>query len=158
MGWEISDGTDQVGPFDEDHVIRMIAAGLDDGSLVRENGGEWKRPRSHLAFAQAFERRALPAVVASAAPAATATAYCEQKSEFAGVGCLVQAFGFVVAGLLFLVAAVPGAVIGLAVIVGLFIYGRGLANYYACSACGTKLANSLVSTCPACRAALSSRN
>lgn len=55
--WEIHDGQQQVGPLDEEHVLRMIAAGLAEGSLVRPSGtAQWVALRSHAPFAMALER------------------------------------------------------------------------------------------------------
>lgn len=56
--WEIHDGKAQIGPLDEEHVLRMIAAGLPDGMLVRPAGSEaWVALRAHPAFAFAVEKR-----------------------------------------------------------------------------------------------------
>jgi hypothetical protein len=56
--WELHDGQQQVGPLEEDHVIRMIEAGLPDSALVRAVGEtDWRGPRSHAPFAAALERR-----------------------------------------------------------------------------------------------------
>ena len=57
--WELNDGQAQTEPHDEDHVIRMIQAGLPEATLVRAEGTEnWKGLRSHVPFAMALERRA----------------------------------------------------------------------------------------------------
>lgn len=58
MQWEIHDGNEQVGPLDEDHVVRMIAEGLPATVLVRPAGKDkWKNIRSHAPFAMALEAR-----------------------------------------------------------------------------------------------------
>jgi hypothetical protein len=57
--WELHDGAAQVGPLAEDHVVRMILAGIPESTLVRPAGSEkWKSLRAHAPFAMALETRA----------------------------------------------------------------------------------------------------
>lgn len=57
--WELHDGAAQVGPLTEDHVLRMIAAGIPATTLVRPAGSEkWKSLRAHAPFAMALDRAA----------------------------------------------------------------------------------------------------
>lgn len=57
--WEIHDGQQQVGPLDEEHVLRMIAAGLPATTVVRPAGAEeWRNVRTHAPFAIAMAGRA----------------------------------------------------------------------------------------------------
>lgn len=54
--WELHDGTAQIGPLDENHVVRMINAGLPVNTMVRQVGTEeWRTLRSHAPFAIALE-------------------------------------------------------------------------------------------------------
>ncbi len=68
--WELHDGAAQVGPLAEDHVLRMIAAGIPETTLIRPAGSEkWKSLRAHAPFAMALETRAhAPTPAAPAAP------------------------------------------------------------------------------------------
>lgn len=53
--WDLHDGEEQAGPFDEDHVVRMIQHGIPATTLVRQLGTEdWKGLRSHPPFALAL--------------------------------------------------------------------------------------------------------
>lgn len=36
--WELHDGKEQVGPCDEDHVVRMIQHGIPANTLIRRAG------------------------------------------------------------------------------------------------------------------------
>jgi|HubBroStandDraft_6_1064221.scaffolds.fasta_scaffold505855_1 hypothetical protein len=57
--WELHDGKEQIGPLDEDHVLRMIAGGLPETTVVRPVGSQkWKSLRAHAPFAIALERAA----------------------------------------------------------------------------------------------------
>jgi hypothetical protein len=68
--WELHDGNQQVGPLEEDHVVRMIAAGLPETTLIRPVGFQkWKNLRAHAAFAMALERAATASSMASAGAA-----------------------------------------------------------------------------------------
>lgn len=53
--WEMHDGCDQVGPLEEDHVLRMIASGIPEETVIRAEGEEeWRGLRSHAPFAIAL--------------------------------------------------------------------------------------------------------
>jgi len=55
--WELHDGSEQAGPFEEDHVVRMILHGIPPGTLARRVGTEdWKGLRTHAPFAMALEK------------------------------------------------------------------------------------------------------
>jgi hypothetical protein len=67
--WELHDGAAQVGPLAEDHVLRMIAAGIPESTLIRPAGSEkWKSLRAHAPFAMALERRASTLAVVAPPP------------------------------------------------------------------------------------------
>jgi hypothetical protein len=72
--WEMHDGTAQIGPLDEDHVLRMIAHGIPAATVCRPVGAsQWKSLRVHAPFAVAIElaaakNEAPPPPAASAAP------------------------------------------------------------------------------------------
>lgn len=56
--WELSDGREQMGPFDEDQVVRLIGSGLSDATLIRPEGDPvWRGLREHPGFARALEHR-----------------------------------------------------------------------------------------------------
>lgn len=56
--WHLHDGKAQIGPLDEDHVLRMIDAGLPAETLAKEIDAEkWISLRGYPAFAMAIERR-----------------------------------------------------------------------------------------------------
>jgi len=57
--WELNDGAGQVGPLEEDHVIRMLTHGIPEHTVVRRVGeAEWRSPRTHAPFAIALGQRA----------------------------------------------------------------------------------------------------
>lgn len=59
MQWELHDGVAQVGPLEEDHVLRMIWAGLPAQTVVRQVGeAPWRSPRTHAPFAIALDQKA----------------------------------------------------------------------------------------------------
>lgn len=65
-GWELYLDNAATDPHDEAHVIRMIAAGLPEQTLIRESGAaDWRGLRSHAPFAVALERRGAPSSQAS---------------------------------------------------------------------------------------------
>jgi hypothetical protein len=54
--WEVHDGEREVGPVDEQRVLRMIADGLPATAMVRAVGkDEWRRIRTHAPFAAALD-------------------------------------------------------------------------------------------------------
>ena len=67
----------------------------------------------------------------------------KRKNEFAGIGCVLQAFGLVA---LFFFPI--GTVLGLV----LLVYGSMKSQYYACGGCGNRLADKDVTMCPTCHA------
>ena len=82
-------------------------------------------------------------------PASQPSAFIKKKSEFAGVGALVQAVGLVVCFLFF-----PfGIFVGIIVI----LIGSRMAIKHVCSACGNKVEDKDVRICPVCKAALQKR-
>ena len=165
--WELHDGEVQVGPHDDDRVLRMIVAGLPEATLVRAVGSEeWKSLRTHAPFALALSKRAggfappvaTPVVqVAAAAPQSPPVqAKKVKKSEFIGAGCVVQGLGFAAPVLGFVTMGPVGAALGLVALLVLFILGSQMASFWACGACGSKLASPEASVCSACRAELTS--
>jgi hypothetical protein len=77
--WEIHDGQRQMGPLEEEHVLRMIAAGLPAAAMVRPAGEDiWKNVRAHAPFAIAIDARgASPA----AAPIQTGVAVARPQGS-----------------------------------------------------------------------------
>lgn len=69
------------------------------------------------------------------------------KSEFAGVGALIQAVGI---GLMFFWFP-----IGLFIGILFLLIGSSMAVYKICSNCGNKLVNKEVKVCPTCKASFS---
>ena len=68
-GWDLYDGKAQVGPLDEEHVLRMVGAGLPAETLVRRVGqSNWESLQTHAPFAMAIERRAEPTPQPAAPP------------------------------------------------------------------------------------------
>lgn len=172
--WELHDGRAQVGPVDEQHVLRMIAEGLPENTVVRQVGeADWRSLRSHARFAVALGQRAAPA------PAMAPQGYPQpqafghpgypqapplqarkvSKSSFIGLGCLVQGLGLIA---LFVIPAmfapmglgVVGVLVGLVVLLALMITGRRMSTEWSCGACATKLGGAEARICPACRANL----
>jgi hypothetical protein len=156
--WELHDGEVEVGPHDDAHVVRMIVAGLPEATLLRAVGTEeWKSLRTHAPFALALTKRAAgyvapQPVVPTAAPAAQAAKV--KKSEFIGAGCVVQGLGFAAPVLGFFTMGPVGVVLGLVAFLALFILGSRMASFYACGACGSRLASPEATACSACRAEL----
>ena len=72
-------------------------------------------------------------------------AYIKKKSEFIGMGCLVQALGLAACFLFFPI----GIIIGIIVL----IIGGRMAIKYVCSDCGNKVDKG-VRLCPACKSEL----
>jgi hypothetical protein len=93
--WELHDGQAQVGPLDEDHVLRMIAHGIPAETVVRRVGEpDWRSLRSHPAFAVALERKtsapvaAPPAVVAGLLPVPAKPAMSRQTIALVAGGAV----------------------------------------------------------------------
>ncbi len=161
--WELHDGEVQVGPHDDDRVVRMIVAGLPEATLLRVAGSEeWKSLRTHAPFALALSKRAggfapvAAPVVAVAPQPQPVQAKKVKKSEFIGAGCVVQGLGFAAPVLGFVTMGPVGAVLGLGALLVLFIVGSQMASFWACGACGSKLASPEATVCSACRAELTS--
>ena len=166
QSWELHDGKVQIGPLEEDHVVRMIEAGLPVETLVRPVGQDaWKALRTHAPFAMALERLTGPAgpaaapasahvVVVQAPPPPAVTAKRIKKSEFIGAGCVVQGLGFGAPVLGFLVMGPIGSALGLVALLVLFLIGSRMASFFACGACGSKLGAPEATRCQACRAEL----
>lgn len=74
-----------------------------------------------------------------------------RKTEFAGVGCLIQGLGLVVAVLGFAVAGVLGGGLGLIVGIVLFLVGSSKSSKWICPECRNSVAAKDVKVCPACR-------
>lgn len=97
--WELSDGREQMGPFDEDQVVRLIGSGLSDATLIRPEGDPvWKGLREHQGFARALEHRGARSSLASPpapapprpAPAAPASSPALSGSALV-VSCIIGA-------------------------------------------------------------------
>lgn len=59
--WELHDGRQQIGPLDEEHVVRMIFAGLPPTTWVRRAGDPtWVALSTYYPFAMAIERMRPP--------------------------------------------------------------------------------------------------
>lgn len=71
-----------------------------------------------------------------------------RKTEFAGIGALVQLLGLVVIGLVIVnpLAFIPGIVVGLIMLV----IGSRMALRWVCSECRNRLDSKDVKVCPAC--------
>lgn len=78
----------------------------------------------------------------------------ERTSQFAGVGCLVQAAGIVAPFVLGALFGVVGAVIGVGILVILFFVGSSMAKPWRCGNCKNLIASKSVRICPACKAEL----
>lgn len=73
------------------------------------------------------------------------------KNELMGAGCFIQLIAIVVAVFGFALGPVIG-LIGLALAVGLFVYGSGQGQKWVCSECRNPLDSRKVKVCPVCRA------
>lgn len=78
-----------------------------------------------------------------------------RKSSSLGAGCLLQFLGLVcfVVALLTLATIIGPVIFGIAGI-ALISLGSSMARWWACSDCGTKLADKSVKVCPGCRSQL----
>ena len=163
--WELHDGAAQTGPLDEDHVVRMIGAGLPATTMVRPEGREkWKPVGSHMPFAEAMAR-AVPAAPSWGPPPQWAQVpvpvQAQQQARivagsgsFVGGGCLVQGLGLFAPVVGFLLGGGVGAAIGLVVLLALLLVGRQMATTWKCGACANPVASRDVRACSACRATL----
>lgn len=156
--WELNDGRAAVGPLDEEHVLRMIAAGLPEATVVRREGAaEWQAIRSHAPFALGLAARsAQPAVPAHAPPmqAPPVRASRVYKSDFIGIGCLTQGLGVLCLIVGFAAGGMLGALLGAAVLFVCLVVGSNQSRYAVCGACSNRLASPDARMCPVCRAEL----
>lgn len=133
--WELNDGTGQVGPLEEDHVTRMVSAGIPEHTVVRQVGeSEWRSLRTHAPFAIALVQRAASAPAGAPPVAAIAPSAQPQRPvtiEQTGKGWkLAQALGVI--GCVFGVLGACGgsaAGTGGAVGVGLVVFAGGFVTY-----------------------------
>lgn len=84
----------------------------------------------------------------------TGLASRERVNEFAGVGCLLQALGLVAPVAMGTVWGVPGAVVGVLLLLLFWQLGTQRATAWRCSRCRNPLAGTAVRQCPSCGAAL----
>lgn len=77
-----------------------------------------------------------------------------KRTEFIGIGCVVQAMGLGVVVLAAAVAGIEGLVFGGLVGLVLLIAGGRMAIKWDCGACGNRLSHRAATICPACRATL----
>lgn len=174
--WELQDGKEQLGPLEEDHVVRMIAAGLPATTRVRPAGKEtWKMIGAHEPFAVALAGvvvrpapAAIPAALAmpetppwtNAAPQNTRHAtVVRAPTAVAGKGCLIQGLGLLVAPpvtiLAMMVMGIAGIVVGLLVLLLFVAIGRSASASWNCGACGNAVNSQAVRMCSTCKATLS---
>lgn len=81
------------------------------------------------------------------------TAKRERKSEFAGVGCVIQGAGLL-APFIGALAGTAGFAIGLVIMLALLVAGSMKSSKWVCGHCRNPLATKDVRICPACRATL----
>jgi hypothetical protein len=118
--WELHDGTDQVGPLEEAHVIAMIRNGIPSDIVVRRVGDtDWNSLRSHAPFAIALGQIA----AASGPPPVVAPVYVDappiqirdegpSAGDVARVGAGVLLSATRIVGALLFVGGVLGTVPG----------------------------------------------
>lgn len=164
--WELHDGAAQTGPLDEDHVVRMIGAGLPATTMVRPEGdGKYRPIGSHLPFAEGFQRlaRSQAASVAAAPslPREAAPSRRMSKIDTTGGGCFAQGLGVLIGLMAFGSGAklgaegiLGGAVLGLTIMLGGLVVGRRFSTKWSCEACGNPISGPEVRLCPTCRAPL----
>ena len=78
----------------------------------------------------------------------------EKRTEFAGVGCVIQGLGIIAPFVLGALLDVLGAVIGIVFLVVLFFVGSAKATKWVCGNCKNPLASKEVTMCAACGARL----
>ena len=76
----------------------------------------------------------------------------ERKSEFAGVGCVIQGTGLIAPFVLGALLGPFGVVIGLVLLLVLFFLGSAKATKWICGNCKNPIASKEVTICAACRA------
>lgn len=82
------------------------------------------------------------------------TARRERKSEFAGVGCVIQGLGLLSPFVLGALLGAVGAVIGVIMLVALFFLGSAKSSRWVCGHCKNPIASKDVQICPVCKANL----
>ena len=80
----------------------------------------------------------------------------QRRSEFAGVGCVLQGLGLLSPFLGWMVLGVFGAFLGVIAMLGLLLYGSRRAFTYVCGHCHNPVAGRDVRICPVCHAELMS--
>ena len=78
----------------------------------------------------------------------------EKRSEFAGVGCLLQGLGLVAPFVLGALMGIFGAVIGIVLLFVLLGIGSAKATKWICGNCKNPVASKEVTVCSACHARL----
>lgn len=82
------------------------------------------------------------------------TARREKVGQFAGAGCFIQGAGLLAPFILYAVAGIPGAIVGVIVLVVLFFVGSTKASTWRCGHCKNPIADANVRICPVCKAHL----
>ena len=82
------------------------------------------------------------------------TARREKVRQFAGTGCFVQGAGLLAPFILGALAGIPGAIVGVILLVILFFVGSAKANTWRCGHCKNPIADTNVRICPVCKAHL----
>lgn len=137
----------------------MIAAGLPEATVVREEGAQdWRSIRSHAPFALALVARSAPPAApvimqpTQAPPAVRASRV--YKSDFIGVGCLTQGIGVLCLIIGFAAGGMLGAFLGAIVLFVCLVVGSNQSRYAVCGACSNRLAAPDARMCPVCRVEL----
>lgn len=77
-----------------------------------------------------------------------------RKSQFIGVGALVQFIGVVLFVLLIFCGGLAGGVVGFILMMIFLLIGSRMSLRYTCSQCGNPVADQHVKLCPTCKAHL----
>ena len=78
----------------------------------------------------------------------------EKRTEFAGVGCLIQGLGLIAPFVLGALMGIVGVVIGIVMLFVLLGIGSAKATKWICSNCKNPIASNEVTVCSACHARL----
>jgi len=78
----------------------------------------------------------------------------EKKSEFAGVGCVLQGVGLLAPFVLGALLGVFGVVVGVIALIVLFFLGSAKSSRWICGSCKNPLASKDVQMCAVCKAHL----
>lgn len=81
-------------------------------------------------------------------------AKCEKVNDIIGKGCFVQGIGLLAPIVLYAVAGLPGAAIGILPMLVLLIGGGRMAYSWRCGHCKNPVASNKVRICPVCKANL----